>query len=519
MSPSKLNAFLILYHLVLTLMVGTARAMTKENIEMRKSEISSSKDDAGARIARIENGLSPSVAIKGQPPVTMKLTDRMRHYHVPGVSIAFFDHGHIVWERGYGLADALTGRPVTKETLFQAGSISKPIAAMGALKLVEQGELKLDENVNEALTSWKLPENEFTQERKVTLRRILSHTAGLTVHGYGGYAAGAPLPTIPQILDGEKPAKSDAVRVDTVPGTVQRYSGGGFVLMQLMMTDATGETFPQLMHDLVLGPIGMSHSSYEEPLPRPLWPEAAIPHDENGVPLKEGFHTYPEMAAGGLWTTPSDLALAAIEMQKEYAGTSREILSPSMAREMLTRQIGSRGLGFELEKTGSAPRFGHYGVSAGYVATLQAYRDTGQGIAIMTNGRQGESLIKEILRAVAREYNWPDFQPVEHALVKVDSTTLSSFIGAYLFPYPDGDDKLSIAMKNGHLYVNGSYSVGSTYHFTFHEPAELLPEAPHQFFTLATGDTTFRFEKIDKGTAVMCTISSGGNQRQAMKKP
>src|SRR5579871_906325 len=169
------------------------------------------QNDTATHIAHIEDGLLSSVAIKGQPPATMKLTDRMQYYHVPGVSIAFFDHGQIVWTRSYGQADVQTGRPVTPETLFQAGSISKPIAAIGALKLVEQGKLNLDENVNDALTSWKLPENEFTKEQKVTLRRILSHSAGLTVHGFGGYAAGELIPTVPQILDGKKPAKSEAV--------------------------------------------------------------------------------------------------------------------------------------------------------------------------------------------------------------------------------------------------------------------------------------------------------------------
>jgi CubicO group peptidase (beta-lactamase class C family) len=476
-----------------------------------------SKSDTDAHATHIENGLLRSVVIKGQPPATMKLTARMQHYHVPGVSIAFFDQGQIVWKRGYGQADVQSGRPVTPETLFQAGSISKPIAAIGALKLVEQGKLKLDEDINETLKSWRLPENEFTREQKVTLRRILSHSAGLTVHGFPGYARGEVVPNIPQILDGEKPANSEAVRADTVPGTTLRYSGGGITIMQLMMMEATGKSFPQLMRDLVLGPIGMSHSTYEEPLPRKLWPDGAVPYDAKGEPIQGGFHIYPEMAAAGLWTTPSDLARAAMEVQREYAGTSHKVLSQPMAHEMLTHQKDNWGLGFELERLGGTPRFGHFGVNAGFIATLQAYRDTDQGIAIMTNGQQGEQLITEILRAVAREYSWADFHPAEHTLVKIDPATLSSFTGSYALPNPDGDDKLTVTLQNNHLYLSGSYSVGSTYHFEISEPVELLPDAPQQFFTLSTGATTFRFEKNDQGTVETCLIKSGGNQRQAKK--
>jgi CubicO group peptidase (beta-lactamase class C family) len=245
----------------------------------------------------------------------MKLADRMQYYHVPGVSIAFFDHGRIAWTRTYGVADSQNGRPVTPETLFQAGSISKPIAALGALALVENGKLKLDQNVNDELTSWQVPENEFMTEQKVTLRRILSHSAGTNNHGFAGYESTQALPSAVQILNGAKPANSSAVQVTAVPGSVWSYSSGGIMVMQLMMMEATGKSFPALMHDLVLEPIGMSHSTYDEPLPLDLRNGVAHGYDANGDPVPGGFHVYPEMAAGGLWSTPSDLALAAIEMQ------------------------------------------------------------------------------------------------------------------------------------------------------------------------------------------------------------
>ncbi|HEY2038930.1 MAG TPA: serine hydrolase domain-containing protein [Edaphobacter sp.] len=446
----------------------------------------------------------------------MKLADRMQYYHVPGVSIAFFDHGRIAWTRAYGMADVQTGRPVTPETLFQAGSISKPIAALGALALVEKGKLKLDQNVNDELITWKLPENEFTKDQKVTLRRILSHSAGTNVHGFGGYELTQPIPSVVQILSGAKPAKSAPVQVVTVPGSVYSYSGGGIMVMQLMMMDATGKPFPALMQDLVLGPIGMSHSTYEEPLPLSLRSAAAYGYNANGEPVPGGFHVYPEMAAGGLWATPSDLALAAIEVQNEYAGNSYKVLSQPMAHEMLTRQKDNRGLGFELEKPAATPRFDHFGVSVGFVSVLQAYRDSAQGIVIMTNGQQGEKLITEILRSVAHEYAWPDFHPARHTLVKLSPEALNHLEGTYAESEPD-PDKLTVTVRNGHPYLAGSYSVGSIYHFTLSEPVELFPETQQQYFTLLTGDTSFRFEKNEKGLVDRCIVISGIEEREAKK--
>jgi CubicO group peptidase (beta-lactamase class C family) len=269
--------------------------------------IPSAQSNQSAHITHIENGLLPAVTIKGQATPAMTIRERMKHYNVPGVSVAFFDHGQILWTRTYGFADVANQKPVTTATLFQAASISKPVSALAALRLVQDGKLTLDENVNGKLRSWKVPENEFTKEQKVTLRRILSHSAGLTVHGFPGYAAGEPLPTIVQVLNGEKPANTPPVRVDTVPGTLWRYSGGGYVIMQPLLTDVTGESFPQLLRDLVLQPAGTTHSTFDQPLPKNVSSLAATPYRGDGKPVKGGWHTYPEIAAAGLWTTPSDL--------------------------------------------------------------------------------------------------------------------------------------------------------------------------------------------------------------------
>lgn len=220
----------------------------------------------------------------------------MSAYRVPGVSIAIIHNGSIEWAQGFGAAQ-VGGGPVTTETLFQAGSISKPVAAMAALHLVEKGTLALDSDVNQALTSWKIPASAAAPGAVVTLRELLSHTAGLTVHGFPGYAAGTPIPTLVQVLDGEKPANTAPVRLEAAPGSRWKYSGGGYTVMQQLLLDVSHQPFPKLMHDTVLAPIGMTRSTYEQPLPTELRSGAATPYKANGAPVEGGFHIYPEMAA------------------------------------------------------------------------------------------------------------------------------------------------------------------------------------------------------------------------------
>src|SRR5580704_16950759 len=458
-----------------------------------------------ARIAHIESGLLPAVVIKGQPSQPMTIADRMAHYKVPGVSVAFFDHGQIIWTKTYGFADVASKKPVTPDTLFQAASISKPVAALAALRLVQDGKLSLDEDVNVKLRTWKVPENNFTIKEKVTVRRILSHSAGLTVHGFPGYASDEPLPTVVQILNGEKPANTEPIRVDVVPSTLWRYSGGGYVVLQTLLADVTGKPFPQIMREFVLAPAGMTHSTYDQPLPKNRAQEAATPYRSNGDPVKGGSHTYPEMAPAGLWTTPSDLARMAIEVQNEYTGKSSKILSQGMARQMLTRQMGVWGLGFGLESAGDKPHFGHGGANEGFRCNIETYTDSGQGFAVMTNSDSGGELTEEIFRSVAKEYGWPDYKPAEHALIKINPATFATYAGTYEIP---SVGKLTISMKPTGLFVEAE-PFGP-------EPQELLPESPTQFFVLS-GDITFTFDKDAQGTITGLTLHAGTQTFEAKK--
>ena len=452
------------------------------------------------RMQRIENGLLPAIMVKGQDAHGMNLRERMKHYKVPGVSIAFFSGGKILWTRVYGYADVAEMTPVTPETLFQAASISKPISTLAGLRLVQEGKLSLDEDVNVKLKSWKVPDNEFTTEQKVTLRRIVSHSAGLTVHGFGGYRPDEPLPTIVQLLDGQVPANSKPVIVDTVPGSKWSYSGGGYVVMQLLLTDVTGKSFPELLDEEVLRPIGMSHSTFALPLPRNLRQHVAKAYGGDGKAIAGDFHVYPEMAAAGLWTTPSDLARAAIEIQNDYAGKSSRALSKDMARQMLTHQKDDWGLGVALSAADHPLRFGHGGSNAGFRCELEAYIGSGQGIAVMTNGDGGSPLIEEIERAVAQEYHWPDFKPEQKATIPIDPATLSTYTGSYLLAIPDPTEpKVHLTAEGGRLFLQAD-PLGP-------DPVELFAESETDFF--AAQGFSITLHRNESGAVTKLTVHFG----------
>jgi CubicO group peptidase (beta-lactamase class C family) len=406
------------------------------------------------RIDRVIDGLRPTIAVEGEAPVRWAMAERMAFHKVPGLSLAIIDSGRIVFARGFGVKTAGGTDSVTAETLFQAGSISKPTFALAVMRLVQDGRLDLDEDVNARLTSWKVPGNRFTTTEKVTLRRILSHNAGLTVHGFPGYEAGTPVPTVPQVLDGARPANTAAVRVDTFPGAISRYSGGGTTIAQLLVTDVTGQPFPALMQQLVLGPAGMTHSTYEQPLPQDRAPVAATGTYSDGRSVKGRFHTYPEMAAAGLWTTASDLATLAIALQHTWAGESENIVSRSTLAQMFTVQKAPYGIGYSLNGEGPDLSFEHNGADDGFQALFVAFAERGQGLMAMANSDRGISLMAEIQAAVAEEFGWPSHRPERRVAIHRDPATLEPLAGQYSVDFGEPERwEVTISIEDGRLFV------------------------------------------------------------------
>ncbi|HEY2064770.1 MAG TPA: serine hydrolase domain-containing protein [Gemmatimonadaceae bacterium] len=359
---------------------------------------------------------------------------QMARRHLPGLSLAIVQDGKIVEARAYGVTDAGGTQPVTTTTLFQAGSISKSVAALGALHLVDDGKLSLDGDVNGYLRTWKVPDNELTARKYVTLRGLLSHTAGLTVHGFPGYAVTEQVPTLVQVLDGAPPANTPAIRVEALPGSRWSYSGGGYTILQQMMLDVAGQSFPDYMRRTVLAPIGMTNSSYEQPLPPALAARTAAGHYQGRERVEGRWHVYPEMAAAGLWTTPTDLAKFAIEVQQTAAGASSRVISPATARLMLTEQMSGDGLGVFLQDTGRAKLFMHNGRDEGFDAQMIATAATGQGLVVMINANDDSRMVSRITAFVARKYHWPNaasFDPPTPATVPVAAAVLRTYTGRY----------------------------------------------------------------------------------------
>jgi CubicO group peptidase (beta-lactamase class C family) len=408
--------------------------------------------DDGDDIRRIEQGLRPAVALAGKPVPTATLADEMQRLHVPGVSIALIRNGQIAWARGYGVASK-DGQPVTPETLFQAASISKPVTALAALRMVEAGKLALDADINTALSSWKLPRGPGGAH--ATLRQLLSHTAGTTVSGFPGYAHDAKVPTLVQVLDGAAPANTKPVRIEAAPGSKWNYSGGGYTVVQQAMIDRAGKPFAELLAETVLAPLGMKDSSFAQPLPASLLPRAAMPHDGKGEPYPGGAYTYPELAAAGLWTTPSDLARFILGVQRNADERGQALLSPAMAHTMLQPVKNGYALGFGTEGKGPSLSFGHGGSNMGYQDLLSAYVGHGDGVVVMTNGEGGNDIGQGILRAVAHEYHWPSNQTTVRKAVALPTARRKALVGKYeiqglgSFEIAEQDGQLVLGLREG----------------------------------------------------------------------
>ena len=450
---------------LLFLLFGCSTKPKKENTELED------------KITRIENGLQPNLQIEGDSIPNFNLDERLKELGIPGVSIAVIHNGKLEWAKGYGMADVSENHPVTSETMFLAGSISKPVAGLRAHQLAEAGTIRLDSSVNKYLTSWKLPENEFTEKEKVTTRRILNHTAGLTVWGFPGYDKGDTIPTVPEVLDGK--GNTDSVRVYKTPGESWMFSGGGYTIMQLMMTDLEGKSFPEIMQTNVLDPLGMTASTFENPLPEKYHSIAATGYRENGDEVEGKWPIYPEMAAAGLWTTPSQLILWAQEVQKIQQTQKDGLLKTQTVNEMLTEGMNEYGLGPSVREH----TYGHGGADEGFRANLVAWKEHPVAVVMMVNSDNG-SIMQEILLSIVKEYKLPGVDPMVRKVVEQSEEERSKFVGTYTFP--EMGEAFVVLKENG-LEIDGEFT---------DEPIMLLPETNTQYFNKSSGTYyTFHMEE------------------------
>ncbi|MGH2759881.1 MAG: serine hydrolase domain-containing protein [Actinomycetota bacterium] len=428
-----------------------------------------------SRFEQVARALRTRVSVVGRPVIRNTLADRMTQLRVPAVGLAVLEDGGSVSSRAWG---------ATPGTLFQAASISKPVTAMAVGRLAADGVIDIDRDVNTYLRTWQLPDGDG-----VTVRRILSHSAGLSVHGFPGYALGADIPSIGQILDGAPPSNSDAVRVVLPPGETYQYSGGGFTVLQLLLTEASEEPFAGLMRRTVLAPLGMDQSTYEQPLPPRLHPQAAIGHDDNGQPLAGGWRIHPEQAAAGLWTPPHELIGVAGEMIRPG-----RVLDEAGRDKMLVPQTNDRaGLGWGLDGSW----FSHGGANAGFRCDLAGSVPHGRAAVVMTNGDAGGALCGELLAAVAEVFGWPDYLR-ERSAIDLDAARLDEMAGDYAV-----GPELTLSIRRA-----GDSLVGSA------------PGVPEGELYASTPTDLYRLD-LDaeiKWSGDSVTISMGGLELKAVRK-
>ncbi len=465
--------------------------------------------DIASRVARVVNGLRPRVEVVGAP-MRWSLAVRMAEYKAPAVSIAIVEGGRVVWAQGFGVKEAGGTSPVTATTLFQAGSNSKAVAVSAMLRLAQAGRLSLDANVNQYLTSWKLPENEFTVQAPVTLRRLATHTGGTTVSGFPGYQVGVPRPTVPELLDGKAPANTPAVRVDTVPGKGFRYSGGGTTIMQQLLVDVTRTPFPSLLKEQVLDPLGMTHSTFEQPLSAAHAADAARAH-EKAIVAPGGWHVYPELAAAGLWTTPTDLAMWMIAMGDAIAGRSAAFLADKTASQVTESAVPGRsptervGLGLFLTGNGDSFSITHGGQNEGFVSQFKLFPNTGKGAVIMVNtGEGGIRLMREIELAIAEEFAWPEGGTIKITTVPVAPDTLKQLAGTYVLYNLAGRHFPRVVSEGSRLF----YEFGAGRN-------ELYAQSPTTF--IGADGTRFSFARDANGRDVLI-IGTGAGAIAALKQ-
>jgi CubicO group peptidase (beta-lactamase class C family) len=434
-----------------------------------------------ASIARVERGLIPEVRIEGDAR-GWTIAERMRAHHTPAVSIAVIHNYRVAWARAYGVKDLRTGERADARTLFQAASISKMVTALAALQAADAAKVPVDADINQALRSWKLPDNELTRKSPVTLKQLLAHTAGTNVRSVVGHAPGAPLPTLHQILDGQPPANTKPVRVEHPPGEQFRYSGGGSMIVQQLVVDLAGRPFPAAMHERVFAPLGLTHSTFEVPPPARFSLVAAHDYDQTVLPDL----LYPESAPAGLWSTPSDIAELLVQVQLGLQGRSK-VVSKQVAERMTTAvaSIGapdvSTGMGTFIERHGGTLYFGHDGMNDGFLSVSRATTTGGEGAVVMTNGAGARELILEILRSIAVEYKWDGWLKAPLKPARLDAAHLRTFAGRYAGGL---DRSVLIVVSGDHLEARAP----------FRAPLELIPIS-HDTFVSRLDDTRFEFRR------------------------
>lgn len=456
---------------------------------------SSSSSLISERIKRVESELLPALALKDLPIPKSKLLEKMQQYEIPAVSIAVINNGEIEWAKSYGTLKVNTDREALVTSLFQAGSISKPLSAFGALTLVQEGKLDLNGNINEKLTRWKAPSNE------ITLKHILSHTSGISVMGFDGYGAHEKIPTLQEILAGSPPANNPPIGLEFKPGTCLKYSSGGYTVLQQLVEDTVNRSFSDFMHDKVFKPLKMTNSTMN--LKADFIERIATGHSKE--PIIGEYKRYPESAAVGLWSTPIDISKWLIHVQNSLTSRQNSILNQERVEQMITRVVDPYGLGIVVNGSGNNTEISHKGKTGGFACGFVGYPYLKKGIVVMMNSdSSGFCVVDDITRAVSKVYQWPFNKTEIKSTIDLSSADLNC-----AGQYGTGSKSYDLFVKkiNKELFIE--YGADTT-------PYKLHKELENKFFITETGDIISFNE--DGNSAKLLTIVMQTGQEFKLNK-
>jgi len=463
-------------------------------------------EPAEARLARAADNLQQPLVIEGRSVERHRIEDRMQRFAVPATSVAVIDGGRLAAARAWGVMLAGGDEPVTTETMFQAGSVSKPVTALLALALVGDGQLQLDRPVNDVLRSWKVPDNELTREVPVTLRHVLTHQAGFTPFGYLIPRNEGAVPSMAELLRGGV-RDWPAVTVEFLPGSRHAYSNSGYCVLQAVLEDTSGSSLDQLAAARMFIPMGMRHSTFAEPLAPELLAAAASGHTRKrsgpgSRPEPQPVEDKAEMApgaAGGLWSTPTDLALLAGEVMRAWRGESDRLITTELAHEFLTPQVDNEGLGIYVEGEGPELHARHAGGMVGFVAHLVFYPNAGKGAVVMSSSDGGRWVDQELIAAIAEEFQWPGY-PIRRRLGTATPEQLRELVGVYeLTASPD--ITFTVTMQ-------GESAVGQINRYP---PFDLTPTSEPDLFVLPRESLEIVFSRGRDGAVNEVTLRRAGD--------
>lgn len=431
-----------------------------------QTDISQINEKNNAPIAWIKNNLTSLHSLDGHVP-RKSIPQLMLEDNIPGVSIAFVDNKKVAWTASFGFKNLSTSEKVTDKTVFTGASLSKPLAAIAALKVVESGKINLDENVNNALIGWNVPDNEFTIDEKVTLRRLIGHSAGIRNDLWSSYLPDQEVPTLTQMLAGQPPSVDPATTVVFTPGSNVRYSNSGYSIIQKLLKDVCQDSFDNILETLVFQPSGMNESSFKQPMPAALKKRRAIGYDENLKPYP--YRLFPYKAAGGVWTTPIDMAKFVITLFEDYDGKNN-ILSSAMTAEVFSRKRERLGFSKIFNDKSEDLIFRHYGSNQGFTSYLVGSLLRKQAVVIMINSDNGFALLDYIARSVAEYYHWDYLQPTIHNRYTPEILTIKEYQGRF----DNNSEILSFNLNEGYLWVTSEKDK---------TPKKLIPVGKSEFIS------------------------------------